>query len=530
MFVPAVTDAMVLAAARDADHLALLRGLQFSALIAVPLEARGLRLGAITLCMTESRRRYDETDLALAQDLARRAAVAVDNARLYRDAEAARRHAEAANRAKAEFLATMSHELRTPLNAIGGYAELIEMGIRGPVTDQQRQDLGRIQQSQRHLLGLVNEVLDLAKVDAGALRVERAAVRAGDTVDAALALVRPQAAAKALALVETCGGTADRPYLGDEPRVRQVLVNLLANAIKFTPPGGQITVGCTLTDAPPPGRVLVPGMPYVAIWVRDTGVGVPVAQRERIFEPFTQLDGGASPYTRASGGTGLGLAISRRLARLMGGDLTVANGEGLGSTFTLWLPTPERRAGARETPAADGTAVRRQPPGSAPEMATTLAHIGSALTAQASPIVRAWVARLRADPLLPASACTDTELEDHAATLVTDAGLALRTLGESGGESRGERGELLRDSRAILAVLAERHGAQRARLGWSEPAVSREFALLDEVLRETVRRLVGEEDAAAAERVHGVVAQIVAQAERVSLGGFRLAVVGARDA
>jgi len=412
------------------------------------------------------------------------------------------------------------------LNAIGGYAELMEMGIRGPVTDEQRQDLGRIQQSQRHLLGLVNEVLDLAKVDAGGLRVERTVVRAGDTLDAALALVRPQAAAKALALAlsETCGAAADRPYLGDEPRVRQVLVNLLANAIKFTAPGGQITAGCTLTDAPPGGRALAPGMPYLALWVQDTGSGIPADQQERIFEPFTQLENGASPYTRPAGGTGLGLAISRRLARLMGGDLTVESREGVGSVFTLWLPTPERRAAARATPSAEDATVPRQPPRPAPEVAVSLTRIGAALTAEAGPVIRAWVARLRADALIPTVGRTDIELEDHAATLVTDAGLALRTLGENDGESRGEAGELLRDSRAILAVLAERHGAQRARLGWPEAAVPREFALLAEVLREAVRRLVGEADAPTAERVHAVVAQILAQAERVSLGGFRLAV------
>jgi PAS domain S-box-containing protein len=483
--------------------------------------AGGGAVGAVVTFRDVSERRRDEAE---------RERLLTESEGERREAQRARQAAEAANRAKAEFLATMSHELRTPLNAIGGYAELMEMGIRGPVTDEQRQDLGRIQQSQRHLLGLVNEVLDLAKVDAGGLRVERAVVRAGDTIDAALALVRPQAAAKGLVLSETCGGAADRSYLGDEPRVRQVLVNLLANAIKFTPPGGQVTVGCTLTDAPPGGRTLDLGAPYVAIWVEDTGAGIPADQRERIFEPFTQLDHGMNPYTRPSGGTGLGLAISRRLARLMGGDLTVESRVGHGSAFTLWLPTPERRVALREmfVPDAAG-AVRREPAAPGPELAASLTRIGAALTAEAGPVIGAWVARLRADPLIPTAGRTDVELENHAATLVTDAGLALRTLGETGSESRGEPGELLRDSRAILAVLAERHGAQRARLGWPEAALTHEFALLGEVLGDAVRRLVGEADAAAAERVRAVVGQILAQAERVSLGGFRLAVVGERS-
>jgi PAS domain S-box-containing protein len=442
-------------------------------------------------------------------------------------AERARAAAEAANRAKGDFLSTMSHELRTPLNAIGGYAELMELGLRGPVTDQQRADLGRIQASQRHLLGLVNEVLDLAKVDAGELRVERAAVRAGDTVDAALALVRPQAAAKGLLLSEACEGAADRPYLGDEPRVRQVLANLLANAVKFTRPGGRVAVSCALSDAPPAGAALVAGTPYVALRVEDTGVGIPEGQRERIFEPFTQAQDGANPYTRPAGGTGLGLAISRRLARLMGGDLTLESAEGHGSAFTLWLPTPERRGEPRPTPAGGmhRAARHRSQAAPPPHEAAGLVRIGAALAAEAGPAVRAWVVRLRADAAIPTSPgpgrppYTDLELEDHAATFVTDVGLAVRTLGDGGSDAAA----LLRDGTAILALVAERHGAQRARLGWPEAAVEREFAILAQVLGDAVARLAGPADAPAAERAAGTVAQLLAQAARRSLGGFRLA-------
>ena len=433
------------------------------------------------------------------------------------DAERAREAAEQANRAKAEFLATMSHELRTPLNAIGGYAELLELGLRGPVTEQQRTDLARIQQSQRHLLGLVNEVLDLAKVDSGELRVERATVRAGDTVDAALALVRPQAAAKALALAEACGGAVDRPFLGDEPRVRQVLVNLLANAVKFTAPGGHVSVTCALTDAPPAGAALAPDTPYVALRVEDTGVGIAPDQLARIFEPFTQAEGG---LTRPRGGTGLGLAISRRLARLMGGDLTVESRVGSGSAFTLWLPTPERRAHPRPHAATAGP-ERRTPPAPRAVEAPGVAQIGEALVAEVGPVLRAWVGRLRADPQIPdAAARSDAELEDHAATFVTDVALALRTMGQPSGEPAA----LLRDGTAILALIAERHGAQRARLGWPEAAVAREHALLAEVLDAAVRRLaeVVDVDAAAAARALEVVTSLLAQAARLSVGGYRL--------
>ena len=457
--------------------------------------------------------RLDAESMRAAADLARR------------DAETARVAAEQANRAKAEFLATMSHELRTPLNAIGGYAELMEMGIRGPVTAEQQADLYRIQQSQRHLLGLVNEVLDLAKVDAGDLRVEHAAVRAGDTVDAALALVRPQAAAKSIRLAEVCDDTGDHPYLGDEPRVRQILVNLLGNAIKFTDPGGEVTVRCAVSGKPRGSALLEPGLPYVAVQVADTGRGISDDQRERIFEPFTQLGETLSPYARPSGGTGLGLTISRRLARLMAGDLTVESRPGHGATFTLWLPAPERRIMPRTGAAVNAPDLRKPEPAE-PDAGVGLARVGRALAAEAGPAARAWVARVRSDAGIPAGAYTDDQIEDHATTYVTDVGLALRAAGEGKAEST----EALRDSRAILAVVAERHGAQRARLGWTEDALVREFQLLLEVLDVAVKHLAGPGDDVTPARARAIIAQLLAQTERVSVGGFRLAILPDADA
>ena len=247
----------------------------------------------------------------------------VERERLLAAAEEARAEAEEANRAKTAFLATMSHELRTPLNAIGGYAELLELGIRGPVTDTQREDLGRIQRSQRHLLGLINAVLHHARLGTGAVTYEVANVSVRDAAITATALLGPhQVHAKGLSLdVRDCG--EDVMARADPEKLQQILVNLLTNAVKFTNPGGAITLRCAIEGN------------QVAIVVSDTGIGIPEQHLRRIFEPFVQVDSGP---VRAQDGVGLGLAISRDLARGMGGDVTAHSEVGVGSTFTLRLP------------------------------------------------------------------------------------------------------------------------------------------------------------------------------------------------
>jgi PAS domain S-box-containing protein len=238
------------------------------------------------------------------------------------EAEAARRDAEGANRAKSEFLAIMSHELRTPLNAIGGYAELIELGIHGPVTEAQHADLARIQQSQRHLLGLINQVLNYTRVGAGAVRYDLADVPLGEALAAAEALIVPQVRARGLAYV--LGSVAPELVVrADHEKLQQVLLNLLSNAIKFTEPGGEVRVGCVARDE------------TVAISVTDTGIGIPPEKLASIFEPFVQID---QRLTRPHEGVGLGLAISRDLARGMHGNLVATSTPGVGSTFTLTLP------------------------------------------------------------------------------------------------------------------------------------------------------------------------------------------------
>jgi signal transduction histidine kinase len=287
-----------------------------------PLVVGGRTAGALSFMITESARRYEEDDLALAEELARRGAVALTNARLFEAERVARTEAEAANRAKMEFLTTMSHELRTPLNAIAGYAELIEMGIHGPVTDGQREALGRIRASQTHLLGLINDVLNFAKLDAGKVEFRLAEVPVRGVVAPVGALVAPQFDAKAIryAFEESDERLVTR---ADADKLRQILLNLLSNAAKYTPRGGAVRVRCAADG------------PRVLITVTDTGIGIPAERLGQIFEPFVQL---GRSMTSGQGGVGLGLAISRDLARGMGGDLTVDSALGVGSTFTLVLP------------------------------------------------------------------------------------------------------------------------------------------------------------------------------------------------
>lgn len=264
-------------------------------------------------------RRAEQESSALSRALELRV---VEREELLRQAERARVEAEVANRAKMSFLTTMSHELRTPLNAIAGYAQIMELGVHGPVSDAQRSDLARIQRSQRHLLALINDVLNFAKIEAGRLQITPTSI-AIDTMLAELGdLIAPQLRAKALAFeYHRCdhGLTA----YADPERLRQILLNLLSNAVKFTAPGGWISIACE------------PDSDSVAIRVHDTGRGIPTAKMETIFEPFVQVERTLSDPTE---GMGLGLAISRELARAMGGDLRAESVEGQWSTFTVVLP------------------------------------------------------------------------------------------------------------------------------------------------------------------------------------------------
>ncbi|HEX6040492.1 sensor histidine kinase, partial [Longimicrobium sp.] len=246
-------------------------------------------------------------------------------------ADAARHEAEAANRSKSEFLATMSHEIRTPINAIIGYTDLLTMELEGPLTPGQHAQLERVRFSSQHLTGLVDQLLDFARIEAGSLRIERRVAFAEDAVAAAVTVLGPEAARKGVALSADCGGGLR--YHGDPQRVDQILLNLVSNAVKFTESGGRAVIRCGQSNGTLPATQAEGA--WVCLRVEDTGIGIAADQAERIFEPFVQVESG---YTRRHGGAGLGLAISRRFARWMGGDLTVESTPGAGSSFTLWLP------------------------------------------------------------------------------------------------------------------------------------------------------------------------------------------------
>jgi signal transduction histidine kinase len=233
------------------------------------------------------------------------------------------------------FMALTTHEIRTPLNSMLGYLELLDMQLKEALTEKQAEYFMRVQRACRHLVAVTNDFLDMAKGEAGQLKVASHAGAARHVISEAAALIAPQAALRTveITLVET---TERVMYLGDVDRVRQVLINVLGNAVSFTPPGGSIRVTAARVDAPPEGTELTGG-PWCTIRVEDSGPGIPAEKLSHVFEPFVQV---ASSSQSGRRGTGLGLTVSRQLALLMGGDLTVEGSGGIdgGAAFTLWLP------------------------------------------------------------------------------------------------------------------------------------------------------------------------------------------------
>jgi len=327
----------VIAGAKDQERIDMAvtaSGRRFFADVTVAglRDAKGSVNGAVVAIRDISLRRMAELELSEAHRQLQEQATELEQANeqlleLNHDAERSRAAAEAANQAKSEFLANMSHELRTPLNAIGGYADLLSAGIRGPMNEAQLADVARIKRSQLHLLSLINDILNFAKIEAGRVQMTPRHVSMSDVLGQLEAMIGPQLLEKRLTYDYQCCDPSYTAYV-DPERLQQILLNLLSNAVKFTPEGGTIGVHCGPTaDA-------------MVVRVTDTGVGIPEDKLESVFEPFVQLERARWPGIT---GTGLGLSISRDLARAMGGDLTVKSTVDKGSTFRLEVPRQARK-------------------------------------------------------------------------------------------------------------------------------------------------------------------------------------------
>ena len=282
--------------------------------LVVPIMARGRIVGALSFGRAADLPLFSDREQRLAEELAQLIGLAVEQQRIASVADAAAR-------TKSEFLAMMSHELRTPLNAIAGYAQLLEMGFRGPLTEGQRDAVSRILRGQEHLLTLVDAVLTFSRLTSGRLGVESTELDAADLIDTASEPLVVEFAAREIDFrILPCPERVR--VCADRERAVEILRHLLSNALKFTPKGGAVTVGCEEAGG------------SIRFVVADTGRGIPEAQRDAIFQPFVQVEKG---LTRSADGSGLGLAIGRELAERMGGTLTVTSQEGAGSRFVLSL-------------------------------------------------------------------------------------------------------------------------------------------------------------------------------------------------
>lgn len=309
-----ITDDVIAKMTRSPEVAEEIKRLGFNSVIVVPLSARDHVLGAVALAITESDRRYDSKDLAFAAELAARAGMAVDNARLYRSAQEA-------SRTKDEFLATVSHELRTPLTAMLGWVRMMRSGKLPD--DAFEHGLAVIERNAKSQAKLVDDLLDVARIISGKLQMNVRAVDLPSVIEAAMESIRPAADAKKISLKSSLH-PADQPLFGDPDRLQQVMWNLLSNAVKFTPPGGRVDISVEHSPS------------EATIRVSDTGRGISAEFLPYVFERFRQSE---SSITRSHPGLGLGLAIVRHLVELHGGTVSAESaGEGAGATFTVTLP------------------------------------------------------------------------------------------------------------------------------------------------------------------------------------------------
>ena len=292
--------------------------------LAVPLMRDGTALGVIRISRTEVRP-FTEKQIALVQTFADQAVIAIENVRLFTELQERTAQLQIANRHKDEFLANMSHELRTPLNSIIGFSEVILERIFGDLTEKQEEYLNDILSSGRHLLSLINDILDLSKIEAGKMELELSEFDVTAAIDNALTLMRERATRRGQ-IIERVVDASVGTVSADERKVKQVLLNLLSNAVKFTPDGGGIRVEARLDSE------------GVAIAVTDTGVGIAAEHRELVFEEFEQV----GKADKKAEGTGLGLALCKKFVELHGGRIWVQSQLGQGSTFTFTLPASRR--------------------------------------------------------------------------------------------------------------------------------------------------------------------------------------------
>jgi signal transduction histidine kinase len=294
---------------------------ELRALLAIPLLREDTIIGGLVV-NRKAPGAFAPEIIELLKTFATQSVLAIQNARLFRELADKSAQLEVADRHKSEFLANMSHELRTPLNAVIGFSEVLLERMFGELNDKQAEYLQDILSSGRHLLSLINDILDLSKIEAGRMELDLASFDLPIALDNALTLVRERASRHGIAL----GLTVD-PGVGeivaDERKVKQVLLNLLSNAVKFTPEGGRVAIGATRADG------------VVEIAVSDTGIGIAAEDQEAIFEEFRQV---GTDYARKREGTGLGLALARRFVELHGGRIWVKSEVGRGSTFTFSLP------------------------------------------------------------------------------------------------------------------------------------------------------------------------------------------------